>query len=182
LEIAERGFSLRYTDPAAMLAWCEAAAVNIPSSVPASEAGMLLAHLGNAHRVSSNFREAEIHLRKAVAVAPNDPLILEFYASLLKDRRRLTKASRFLGRAAQLRRGSGDNSGLATTLLQSALVLDESGLPDLAADAVLGALDIIGLLPESAERDRLARAALQNLASYLVLLCQTSLEALPISA
>jgi hypothetical protein len=30
LAIAERGYALRYTDPAAMLAWCEAAAVNLP--------------------------------------------------------------------------------------------------------------------------------------------------------
>jgi hypothetical protein len=95
-------------------------------------------------------------------------LILEFYAALLKDKRELSKASRFLRRAALLRRLSGDTRGLATTLLQSALVLDESGLPRQAVDSVLGALEIIGLLPESKERDRLARAGLQNLATYLV--------------
>jgi len=151
-----------------MLAWCEAAAVNISSSTATPEAGMLLAHLGNAHRVSCNFLEADDYLRQALAVAPNEPLILEFYASLKKDMRQLDLAESFLKRAALLRRGASDNDGLAKTLLNSALVLDESGFPDRAADSVLGALEIIGLLPESDERDRLARAGFQNLASYLV--------------
>lgn len=168
LVVAEYGFSLRYTDPAAMLAWCEAAAVNLSPSTPASEASMLLAHLGNAHRVACNFQEAEIYLRRAIAKAPANPLILEFYASLLKDKRQLEEATDFLSRAATLRRAAGDNSGFVTTLLQFALVLDESGFPDQAAGSVLRALDIIGLLPKSEERERLARAAFQNLASYLV--------------
>jgi len=34
---AERGYALRYTDPAAMLAWCEAAVVNLPPLMPAAE-------------------------------------------------------------------------------------------------------------------------------------------------
>lgn len=168
LAVAERGFSLRYIDPAAMLAWCEAAAVNLPASLATSETGLLLAHLGNAHRVCCNFREAEIYLRKAHATAPDDPLILEFYASLLKDRRQLEPAAAFLGRAAMLRRGQGDHSGLAKTLLNSALVLDEAGFPDQAADSALGALDMIALLPKTEERERLARAGFQNLATYLV--------------
>lgn len=129
---------------------------------------MLLAHLGNAHRVSCNFQEAEAYLRQAVATAPSEPLILEFYASLQKDRRQLGKASAFLRRAAKLRRCAGDNPGFITTLLQSALVLDEAGFPDQAADAVLNAIEIVGELPESRERERLARAAFQNLATYLV--------------
>lgn len=166
--IAEHGFSLRYTDPAAMLAWCEAAAFNIPAATPAPEAAMLLAHLGNAHRVSCNFRQARTYLRQALAKTPADPLILEFYASLMKDMRQFRRASAFLGRAAKLRRCTGDSPNLATTLLQSALVLDEAGLSAQAADSVLGALDTIGLLPESEERERLARAGIQNLASYLV--------------
>jgi len=168
LTVAEHGFSLRYTDPAAMLAWCEAAAVHIPPSTPAAEAGMLLAHLGNAHRVSCNFREAETYLRQALAKAPDNPLILEFYASLLKDMRQFHKAFSFLRRAAMIRRGTGDNPNLVTTLMQSALVLDESGLPDKAADSVLSALETIGLMAPSDERERLARAAIQNLATYLV--------------
>lgn len=151
-----------------MLAWCEAAAAELPQSLPAWEAGMLLAHLGNAHRVACNFKEAEKYLRQAVAKAPFEPLILEFYASLQKDKRQLGRASVFLSRASMLRRGAGDNPGLATTLLQSALVLDESGFPDQAAETVLRALDIIGSLPKSVERERLARAGLQNLSTYLV--------------
>ena len=86
LAVAERGYALRFTDPAAMLAWCEAAVVNLPSSVPASESSMLLAYLGNAHRVCCNFTEAEHYLRQAHAEAPANPLILEFYASLMKDK------------------------------------------------------------------------------------------------
>jgi len=166
--VAERGFALRYTDPAAMLAWCAAAAVNLPSPNPDPEEGLVLAHFGNAHRVSCNFRDAEFYLRKALALKPSTPLILEFYASLKKDKRQLATAETFLRRAARLRRGAGDNPGLAKTLLDSALVMDESGLPDQAVDSALGALEIIGFLPETEERDRLARAGFQNLATYLV--------------
>lgn len=168
LAVAEHGFSLRYTDPAAMLAWCEAAAVNIPSSLPASESAILLAHLGNAHRVCCNFDEAEDYLQQAHAAAPDNPLILEFYASLKKDRRQLSTAASFLRRAALLRRGSEANPALAATLLESALILDESGLSVQAAESALGALDIIGSLPPSEERERLARAGFQSLATYLV--------------
>jgi tetratricopeptide (TPR) repeat protein len=151
-----------------MLAWCEAAAVNIPPSTPASEVGLLLAHLGNAHRVSCNFTDAELYLQKAHAAAPDDPQILEFYASLRKDQRRLDAAAEFLARAALLRRGSGDNTGHAKTLLNTSLVLDEAGFSGRAADSSLGALDIIGCLPPTDERERLARAAFQSLATYLV--------------
>ena len=83
-------------------------------------------------------------------------------------KRELGAAADFLGRASILRRGLGDLSGLATTLLQSSLVLDEAGFPNQAVDSGLGALEIIGTLPPTDERDRLARAAFQNLATYLV--------------
>jgi len=168
LAVAEHGFSLRYSDPAAMLAWCEAAAVNIPPTLPSAEAGPLLAHLGNSYRVSCNFREAEIYLKQALAALPNDPLILEFYAALKKDKRQLHTASSFLKRAATQRRGTGDNPGLAKTLMNFAVVLGETGLPTRAADSVLSALEIIPLLPEPVERERLARAGFHNLAKALV--------------
>jgi tetratricopeptide (TPR) repeat protein len=168
LAVAERGYSLRYTDPAAMLAWCEAAVVNLPDSVPASERAMLFAYLGNAHRVACSFSEAEIHLRHAHATAPDDPLILEFYASLKKDKRELDTAAEYLSRAAVLRRRASKSPALATTLLQTALVLDEAGFAIQAVDSVLGALEIIGLLPPSEEREHLARAGFQSLATYLV--------------
>jgi len=168
LTVAERGYSLRYTDPAAMLAWCEAAVVNLPPLMPASERGILLAHAGNAHRVCCNFVEAEGYLRKAHAADPAEPQILEFYASLMKDKRQLAAAAEFLSRAAELRRGSAASPALAATLLQSALVLDEGGFPNQAADSALGALNIIASLPPSDERERLARAGYQGLATYLV--------------
>jgi tetratricopeptide (TPR) repeat protein len=168
LVLAERGYALRYADPAAMLAWCEAAAVNLPASLPASEAGILLAHLGNAHRVSCNFREAETYLQKALAAVPAEPLILEFYAALKKDQRQLRKASTFLKRAARLRRLAGDKQGFVRTLLNSAIILGESGFPDKAAESVLGALEMIGTWPVSEERERLARAGFQNLAKCYV--------------
>jgi len=168
LAVAERGHSLRYTDPAAMLAWCEAAAVNLPDFMTASERGILIGHLGNAHRVSCNFTEAEIYLRQAHALAPDNPQILEFYASFMKDKRHLDSAAEFLARAAALRRGSGDNTGHSKTLLNSSLVLDEAGFPGQAAESALDAIDIIGSLSPTDERERLARAAFQSLATYLV--------------
>jgi Tfp pilus assembly protein PilF len=151
-----------------MLAWCEAAVVNLPDFMPEPERGLLIGHLGNAHRVSCNFTEAEIYLRQAHALAPDNPQILEFYASFMKDRRHLDSAAEFLARAAALRRGSGDYTGHSKTLLNSSLVLDEAGFPSQAADAALGAIDLVGTLPPTEERERLARAAFQSLATYLV--------------
>lgn len=102
LAVAEHGYSLRYTDPAAMLAWCEAAAVNLPSTLPPLEAGLLLALLGNAHRVSCNFAEAENHLRQALEASPSGPRVLEFFAALMKETGQLGTASEYLSRAALL--------------------------------------------------------------------------------
>jgi hypothetical protein len=67
-----------------------------------------------------------------------------------------------------LRRATGDSLGHVTTLLESAVVLCESDLPERAIDSLLGALEIITVLPESEERERLARTGFQNLAKSLV--------------
>jgi tetratricopeptide (TPR) repeat protein len=168
LALAERGFSLRFTDPAAMLAWCDAAAVNIPLTLPGVEAARLLAHLGNAHRVNCNLGEAETYLRQAQAIAPADPMVLDFYAGLLKDKGQLETAAEFLRRAAGFRRVAKDRFLLARTLLQTSMVHSEAGFPERAVDNALSALDIIGLLPEGEERERLARAGFHNLAKALV--------------
>jgi tetratricopeptide (TPR) repeat protein len=168
LAVAERGYSLRYTDPEAMLAWCEAAAFNLPPSLPASEAGVLLAYLGNAHRVSCNFVEAEDFLQQALAVSPGDPLILEFYSALMKDTGRLATAAEFLSRASKMSRGQGDRFTPVIALLEFAVVLGEAGLPKRATDSVLEALELIGSMPDSDERERLARSGFQNLAKSLV--------------
>lgn len=168
LSVAEHGFSLRYTDPAAMLAWCEAAAVNIPASVPPAEAGLLLALLGNAHRVTCNFAEAESYLREALAAAPSEPRILEFYAALMKDKGQLDTAAKYLRRAGTARHGAGSYRTLLISIMEFSVVLNESGLPDRAAENMQGALDIIGLLPVTEERERLARVAFLNFAKHLV--------------
>ena len=168
LAVAEHGYSLRYTDPAAMLAWCEAAAVNIPLSFPPSEAGLLLALLGNAHRVTYNFAEAETYLRKALAVSPSEPRILEFYAALLKDSGQLGSAAEFLRRAGTAQCGEGAPRIIVISLIEFGVVLSDLGLPEQAAESTRGALDIVGLLPESDERERLARVGVQNLAKCLV--------------
>jgi tetratricopeptide (TPR) repeat protein len=168
LIVAEHGFSLRYSDPAAMLAWCEAAAVNLPATVPPPEVGLLLAHLGNAHRVSCNFREAEIYFRQALAAAPADPLVLHFYATYMKETGQLDTAADFLRRAGTARCSAGDYRTLIISLMEFAIVLSESGLPERAAESLRGALEIVGLLPASDERERLARVGVQNLAKCLV--------------
>ncbi len=168
LAVAEHGFSLRYADPAAMLAWCEAAAVNIPASSPPPEAGLLLAHLANAQRVTCNFREAESYFLKALAAAPADPLVLHFDATFLKATGQLDTATEFLRRAGTARHGAGSHQTLLISIMEFAVVLNESGLPERAAENMQGALDIIGLLPVTEERERLARVAFLNLAKCLV--------------
>ena len=168
LAVAEHGFSLRYTDPAAMLAWCEAAAVNIPESVSPTETGLLLAHLANAHRVSCNFRNAESYFLQALVAAPTDPLVLHFYATFLKATGQLDTAAEFLRRAGTARHGAGSHRTLLISIMELAVVLNESGLPDRAVENMRGALDIIALLPVTEERERLVWVAFLNLAKCLV--------------
>jgi tetratricopeptide (TPR) repeat protein len=168
LAVAERGFSLRYTDPVAMLAWCEAAAVNPSPLIPPNEAGLLAAYLANAHRVTGNFCEADNYFRQALAAAPAEPLVLHFYATFMKETGQLDTAAEFLRRAGTARYGVGDQGILVISLMEFAVILSESGLPERAAESVRGALDILGLMPATDERERLARVGFQNLAKCLV--------------
>lgn len=168
LALAEHGFSLRYSDPVAMRAWCDAALVNLPPETDWHTAALLHGYAGNAHRVLGEFTSAECLLKAALALCrePN-PLLLEFWASLLSDLGRLTEASEALAQAAGLRTQKGDPLPLASTLLQSAIVLDLTAHSEEAASVALNAIVAIASEPPSDRGKKLLRTALQNLALYL---------------
>jgi tetratricopeptide (TPR) repeat protein len=167
LALAEHGFSLRYSDPAAMRGWCDAALVGLPPDTDAHTAALLHGYAGNAHRVVGEFTSAEHLLNKAVDLSSADPLLLEFKASLLYDLRRLMEASEVLAQAAALRRQQKDPLRLASTLLQSALILELTAHSEEAASIALSAVRTIAGHPPSEKGAELLRTALQNLASYL---------------
>lgn len=167
LALAEYGFSLRYSDPAAMCAWCDAALVSLPPEIDAHTAARLHGYAGNAHRVLGHFKTAEFLLDESLALCSADPLLLEFKASLLYDLHRLSDANEALSRAAALRRKQKNPLRLASTLLQSAMVLDLAENSDDAASVALSALRTLSGHPPSEEGVSLLRTTLQNLALYL---------------
>lgn len=167
LALAEYGFSLRYSEPAAMRGWCDAALVGLPPETDAHTAALLHGYAGNAHRVVGQFKTAEHFLSRALALYSAEPLLLEFKASLLYDLRRLSEASEALSRAAALRRPQKNPLRLASTLLQSALVLELAGNSEEAASIALSAVRTIASHPPSQEGEELLRTALQNLSHHL---------------
>jgi tetratricopeptide (TPR) repeat protein len=167
LALAEHGFSLRYSDPAEMRAWCDVALIGLPSDADAHSAALLYGYAGNAHRVAGEFTSAEQLLSTALALDSSEPLLLEFWASLLHDRRRLTEASAALAQAASLRIQRNESLPLASTLLQSAIVLDLTAHPTDAAAVALNAIAAIASQPSSVQGEELLRTGLQNLALYL---------------
>lgn len=167
LALAEHGFSLRFSDPAAMRGWCDAALVGLPSATDAHTVALLHGYAGNAHRVVGDFTSAEHLLNKALSLCSAEPLLLEFKASLLYDLRRLAEASEALSEAAALRRQQNDPLRLASTLLQSAMVLELVGHPEEAASVALSAVRTIAGQAPSKKGEEVLRTALQNLASYL---------------
>ena len=167
LAVAEYGYTLRYSDPAAMRAWCDAALVGLPADTDTHTAALLHGYCGNAHRVVGDFGSSELLLNKALALYPVEPHVLEFKASLLYDLRRLTEASQALSEAAALRRQQKDPLRLVSTLLKSAMVLELTGHSEEAASIALSAVRTIANHSSSEKGADLLRTALQNLASYL---------------
>jgi tetratricopeptide (TPR) repeat protein len=167
LALAEHGFSLRYSDPAAMRAWCDSALIGLPPETDSQTAARLHGYAGNAHRVMGEFTSAEAHLNKALALCPAEPLLLEFKASLLVDLRRLQKANAALVQAAALRSRRAEPLPHAATLLQTAMVLNLSERSDDAASVAQSAVGVLADYPSSEKGEALLRAGLQNLALYL---------------
>ncbi|HKH48601.1 MAG TPA: hypothetical protein VKM72_28385 [Thermoanaerobaculia bacterium] len=167
LSLAEHGFSLRYIDPKAMRAWCDAALIGLPPGTDAPTAALLYGYAGNAHRVVGEFTSAEEQLTKALSLAPGEPRLLDFKASLLFDLRRLDEAAEALSRAAALRTNLVDPFAQSATLLKTAMVLDQSRKPDAAAAVALSALKTLAEQPVSRAGEELERTAIQNLALYL---------------
>lgn len=167
LAYAEHGFSLRYSDPAAMRAWCDAALVGLSPETDAHTAARLHGYAGNAQRVMGDFGSAEEHLSKALSLCPGEPRLLEFKASLLYDLHRLDDASAALSQAAALRSKQDDPCLHAAILLKTAMVLDQSEKPDEAASVAQSAVGTIADQPPSVKGEELLRTACQNLALYL---------------
>lgn len=167
LSLAEHGFALRYRDPAAMRAWCDAALVGLPPETDAHTAARLYGYAGNAHRVMGEFTSAEAHLNRALALCTVEPRLFEFKASLLYDLHRLERASEALSQAAALQCKQADPLAHSSILLLNAMILDQSERPDDAWRVALGAVETLADHSSSAKGEELLRSALQNLALYL---------------
>lgn len=167
LAVAEHGFALRYSDPAAMRAWCDAALVGIPPDLEAHTAARLYGYAGNAHRVLGEFTSAEKHLNEALILDPGEPRLLEFKASLLYDLRRLKEASDALSQAAALQRRKSKPLVHAAILLKNAMILDQSDEPTNAAAVARSAVGTLADCQATAQGEALLRPALLNLALYL---------------
>jgi tetratricopeptide (TPR) repeat protein len=168
LALAEHGYSLRYSNPEEMRAWCDAALVGLSPEFDVQTAALLHGYAGNAHRVVGEFASAEQLLKEALTLSSSaEPLLLEFWASLLNDLSRLSEASRSLAQATALRRRQKDPIGLASILLQSALGLDLTGRSGNAASVAHSAIESLADQPPSEKGAELLRTALQNIALYL---------------
>jgi tetratricopeptide (TPR) repeat protein len=167
LAVAEHGFSLRYRDPVAMRAWCDAALVGLSPETDAKTAAILHGYAGNAHRVVGEFESAEALLNRALALDPGEPRLLELKASLLHDLHKLKEATKALSQAAALRDKQEDPLLHAATLLQNAMILDVAETPTEAASVAQKAVGIIADHAASAKGEELLVSGLQNLALYL---------------
>ncbi len=161
LAIARRSFEVRYGDAAEMLAWARLAVDFLPADCPREIRGECLAHLGNALRVGGLLEESRSSLLVASELAPSDPLVHEFSASLFESVRDFPAALRHLEEAAVIHRDLGQREGQAKVLLQVGMVLDLLGKSAEAAVVVDSVLDLI-------DDEDLARAAAQTLVHYLV--------------
>jgi tetratricopeptide (TPR) repeat protein len=132
--------------------------------------GLAWAEAGNAERVASDLRAAEVALRRAadhLARGTGDPLprarLLTLQASLRSDQSRFDEAVELAARAARLYRRAGDDHGCGRTLLKLATLHSYRDELEVACRLLERALDRI-----DAEREpRLAFAARHNRASFL---------------
>lgn len=161
LALAQRGHALRHVDVHQMLAWTEVAAECCPEDAEPSIRGRILAFHGNSLRAVGSYDQSERILEEASELlGHSDPQVLEFRASLLRSVRRLDAAIDCLTKASSLRQKATDIPGLASSLLQTGIVLDLAGRAGEAAHVAGAAIDL------TSDRS-LLRIGIQNLALYL---------------
>lgn len=161
LALAERGHALRHVDVHEMLSWTSVAAECCPADADPGIRGRILAYHGNALRANGHYDQAEAILGEASQLlGDSDPQVLEFRASLLRCVRRLDAAMDCLTKASSLRQKSADTIGLASSLLQTGIVLDLAGRPGDAANVAGAAIDL-------SSESSLVRIGIQNLSLYL---------------
>jgi tetratricopeptide (TPR) repeat protein len=133
------------------------------------------AHLGNARRVLGELRSAEDAFVKAedcLARSTSGNIevraeILDLKSSLRRAQRRFDEALNLIDRALSLYRESGEEHGIAKSLLQRAKILEESG--DLS-----GAIDLLRRITE--EIDPARKPQLVAYSRFNLLSCLTWAE------
>ncbi|HEX4962462.1 MAG TPA: tetratricopeptide repeat protein [Thermoanaerobaculia bacterium] len=108
------------------------------------------AHLGNAHRINSNLREAEsaLALAEGLLAAGRVSLfdrarVLSLVASLRRSQQRYAEALHLFGRVTAIYKKLGQWSLLGRTLLQKSLVCGEAGDGETEMSLLRRALDLI---------------------------------------
>lgn len=161
LALAERGHALRHVDVHQMLSWTEVAFECCPEDAEPSIRGRILAYHGNSLRAVGMYDRSERLLEEASSLlGDSDPQVLEFRASLLRSLRRLDAAADCLAKASSLRQKTTDTSGLASSFLQTGIVLDLAGRSVEAAHIAGAAIDL------TSDRSLLV-IGIQNLSLYL---------------
>ena len=128
------------------------------------------AHVGNARRIRSDLRGAQRaferaweHLQEGTQDLFERAIVSDLQASLLRDQRRFSEASRLLGRAISMFLELGERHRAGRSLVNRATVCHHAGSPESGIPLLQRALELI----EPAQESRLLLIARHNLVFYL---------------
>jgi tetratricopeptide (TPR) repeat protein len=132
--------------------------------------GRTWAYTGNARRVASNLRGAEIafdtalgHLRKGTGDPLERALLLDLKSSLLRDQRRFDAALHLLRRALRVYRDIGETHRAARILIKLSTLHEHAGNPERAIPLLHETLTLI----DGTREPRLLLSAQHNLITNL---------------
>jgi tetratricopeptide (TPR) repeat protein len=165
LAVAEYGYSLRLSEPLLGVQWCRVAADVATDALDPRIQGRVLGYFGNSLRVVGNYDDARDAIERGLKISPNDPLLLEFKGSLLRDICQFDEAAACIQSALMRRKVDGDVAGYARTILLTAQVMNEAGQSREAATFCLKALDLLDVSVDPTRH--LLRTTIQNYASFL---------------
>ncbi|HVF58574.1 MAG TPA: tetratricopeptide repeat protein [Thermoanaerobaculia bacterium] len=171
--LVEQSHALRYQDPEGMfrqarlaVAVAESITHHAPPRLVHDARALAWGHVGNAHRVRSEFPEARSAFGKAFAdleLGSGDPALRarlsRCLASLCYEVRDFGKATALLTEAVAISRRLRDRSGEAMALMQLGIVAIIAGSPE----AALAPLRLSFRMLDRPQDETLQRAALQNL-------------------
>jgi tetratricopeptide (TPR) repeat protein len=180
LDLLREAFSFRYSNAKALLAGSSLAlelvtARSSTDPVAYDLEGYCRAHVGNAHRILGQLREARQQLNAAQTLLEQGTGRLNFLAELYRFKaslehslRDFAAAEEAINQAEQIHALLGDTEGIAACCIQRAIVFIYSDRPQEAFATILGAV-------QSIENEDLLRSAYETAIRALVDAGETSL-------